>query len=124
MSDRRLKLTKKKPTLIAFTAKEWCGPCQMFETQLPKLREFSDIFAIEQVDESTSQQTIYAWGIKGYPTLLLFTPTYEKFYVFSGEKKAEKISVAMQELNKLKPEENLVFVPWNKSTKGLYVMVD
>ena len=74
-----------KPTLVDFWA-EWCGPCKQVA---PVLEEISNemvdqiIVAKHNIDNEPNTPTKY--GVRGIPTMLLFT---------NGELKATKVGAS------------------------------
>ena len=75
-------LKSDKPTLVDFWA-EWCGPCKQIGPVLEEIsNEMKDevVIAKHNIDQEPNTPTKY--GIKGIPTMLLFS---------GGELKATKV---------------------------------
>ena len=71
-----------KPVIVDFWA-EWCGPCKQIGPSLEEIsEEMKDqvVIAKHNIDEEPNTPTKY--GIKGIPTMLLFS---------GGELKATKV---------------------------------
>jgi thiol-disulfide isomerase/thioredoxin len=94
-----VKLCKDCPTVIFMLASSWCGPCQLFKSckdillaqdNILNLRVNQKLHYInyEQGPDDAVQQ---AFGIPGYPTILVFSPITEKFVKYKGEREPEHI---------------------------------
>jgi len=70
------------PTIVAFTAKNWCGPCQRLEPELMKLKDNLK-FHFLQCDDSEvfGKQQMLEFGIGGFPTLMIYVPKINKFII-------------------------------------------
>ena len=75
-------IKSEKPTVVDFWA-EWCGPCKQIGPVLEEIsNEMKDevVIAKHNIDQEPNTPTKY--GIKGIPTMLLFS---------GGELKATKV---------------------------------
>ncbi len=71
-----------KPVLVDFWA-EWCGPCKAIAPALEEIAdEMGDRIKVVKVNIDDNPQTPEAFGVRGIPTMLIFS---------GGEVKAEKI---------------------------------
>jgi thioredoxin 1 len=62
-----------KPVLLKFEA-EWCGPCQAMKPTIADLAsEYGDKVTIATIDIDQNNQTPYKLGIRGVPTVMLFS---------------------------------------------------
>ena len=78
-------LKSSKPTLVDFWA-EWCAPCKQVEPLLEVIsNEMTDqlVIAKHNIDEEPNTPTKY--GVRGIPTMLLFS---------NGELKATRVGAS------------------------------
>jgi thioredoxin 1 len=62
-----------KPVLLKFEA-EWCGPCQAMKPTIADIAsEYGDKVTIATIDIDQNNQTPYKLGIRGVPTVMLFS---------------------------------------------------
>ena len=62
-----------KPVLVDFWA-EWCAPCRMLAPTIDAIAEqFGDSAAVVKVNVDDNTSTAQRYGIKGIPTLILFS---------------------------------------------------
>lgn len=65
-------ISSDKPVLVDFFA-EWCGPCKMMAPALDELsEEMADRVTIVKIDAEESPEAPSKYGIRGFPTMLLF----------------------------------------------------
>jgi len=70
-----------KPVLVDFWA-EWCAPCRMLAPTIDAIAEqFGDSAGVVKVNVDDNTSTAQRYGIKGIPTLILF----------SGGKEVERV---------------------------------
>ncbi len=94
--SKDLKLCNKIPTIVAFTAKTWCNPCQRFEPELEKLKTKHDGINHHtvQCDQSDSilGKYIESFSIEGYPTIMIYLPhPKNKFVLYDGKREEMEI---------------------------------
>jgi len=66
-------LQAEKPVLVDFWA-EWCAPCRMLAPTLDAVAEqFSGTAGVVKVNVDDNTSTAQRYGIKGIPTLILFS---------------------------------------------------
>ncbi|MES2444633.1 MAG: thioredoxin [Pseudomonadota bacterium] len=65
-------ISSDKPVLVDFYA-EWCGPCKQMAPALDELaEEMADQVTIVKIDAEDSPEAPTRYGIRGFPTLLIF----------------------------------------------------
>jgi len=70
--DERV-LKSDKPVLLKFEA-DWCGPCQAMKPAIAELAtEYADRVTIATLDIDQNQKTPYQFGVRGVPTVMLFS---------------------------------------------------
>jgi thioredoxin 1 len=61
------------PVLLKFEA-EWCGPCQAMKPAIAELAdEYGAKLTIATLDIDQNQKTPYKLGVRGVPTVMLFS---------------------------------------------------
>src|SRR5882762_942467 len=66
-------LQSEKPVLVDFWA-EWCAPCRMLAPTIDAIAEqFGDTATVVKVNVDDNTATAQRYGIKGIPTLILFS---------------------------------------------------
>jgi thioredoxin 1 len=65
-------LDSDKPVVVDFFA-EWCGPCKMMAPGLAELaEELADQVTIVKIDAEESPEAPSRYGVRGFPTLIVF----------------------------------------------------
>jgi len=66
-------LQASKPVLVDFWA-EWCAPCRMLAPTIDAIAEqFGDALGVLKLNVDDNTSTAQRYGIKGIPTLILFS---------------------------------------------------
>ncbi|HKO97626.1 MAG TPA: thioredoxin [Pyrinomonadaceae bacterium] len=66
-------LQASKPVLVDFWA-EWCAPCRMLAPTIDAIAEqFSDTAGVVKLNVDDNTASAQRYGIKGIPTLILFS---------------------------------------------------
>lgn len=66
-------LQSEKPVLVDFWA-EWCAPCRMLAPTIDAIAEqFGETARVVKVNVDDNSATAQRYGIKGIPTLILFS---------------------------------------------------
>ena len=65
-------LASPKPVLVDFWT-EWCAPCKPLAVSLDELAlELGDKIVIAKVNAETSPNVTNKYGVRGFPTMLIF----------------------------------------------------
>ncbi len=65
-------LASSKPVLVDFWT-EWCAPCKPLAVSLDELSvEMGDKIVIAKVNAETSPNIANKYGVRGFPTMLIF----------------------------------------------------
>lgn len=84
-----------KPVLVDFWA-EWCAPCRMLAPTIEAVAEkFGDSVGVVKVNVDDNTATAQRYGIKGIPTLILFSEGTEVERMVGATSK-ESISKMME----------------------------
>jgi thioredoxin 1 len=96
-------LKSEKPVLVDFWA-AWCVPCRMLSPTVEAIAEqYSGSAAVVKLNVDDNPSTAATYGIKGIPTLILFSGGKEVERVVGATSK-ESISRMIERYNSL-PEE-------------------
>jgi thioredoxin 1 len=65
-------LKSQTPVLVKFEA-EWCGPCKAMKPMVDEIAsEYSGRLTVATVDIEQNNQTVYRFGVRAVPTVVLF----------------------------------------------------
>ena len=65
-------LSSSKPVLVDFWT-DWCAPCKPLGVALDELSgEMGDRVVIAKINAETSPQVTQKYGVRGFPTMLIF----------------------------------------------------
>src|SRR5467141_5026634 len=96
-------LQSAKPVLVDFWA-EWCAPCRMIAPTIEAIADqYSETAEVVKVNVDDNTGTAQRYGIKGIPTLILFSGGKEVERVVGATSK-QSISRMIERYNSL-PEE-------------------
>lgn len=87
------------PTLLAFTGDTWCDPCKAFASDMNRLKRAQQhgAFHLLQYDRPVDSadcegtEMCETFGVKHYPTFLLFNPYDRTFYEHRGLRTADAL---------------------------------
>jgi thiol-disulfide isomerase/thioredoxin len=97
---QRLVFDGEHPTVIMHLATAWCPPCKKFKPQRNSLLQQHNIFNVKhgsKIDYRLFEQGEHdvvqkAFGIKGYPTILVYSPKMNSFAKYRGRHEASDIT--------------------------------
>ena len=93
-------LESEKPVLVDFWA-AWCAPCRMLAPAVEAIAEqYSETAAVMKLNVDDNPSTAEAYGIKGIPTLILFSEGKEVERVIGASGK-ETISRMIEKYSSL-----------------------
>jgi len=96
----RVKLCANCPTTLFMLATTWCGPCKAFAPVRDELLAQDNVYNGELntkihykvFEHGTDDEVQKSFGVKGYPTILVFSPNTQKFVKYEGSRTADAIS--------------------------------
>ena len=96
----RVKLCRECPTVLFMLASDWCGPCKNFKSTKNELlaqnnvlnERFNHKLHYQNYEHGQDDIVQKAFGVQGYPTILVFSPKTSKFVKYSGNRTADDIT--------------------------------
>lgn len=92
-----MRLCANCPTLVVLSRKT-CHYCKLFYPELEKLvaadGEAEGRLHVVHLEKGEHPEAGSAFGIQGFPTILIYAPTFNKFVEYRGERTADAITTA------------------------------
>ena len=106
-SFEREVLQSEKPVLVDFWA-AWCGPCRMLAPTVEAIAEqYSESATVVKLNVDDNPVTAEAYGIRGIPTLILFSEGKEVERVIGAASK-ESISRLIEKHSSLPAQQSKI----------------